>query len=94
MRMLLALRDTKTGSFLAPITAATPGEAERTYFEILSQKGTVVEKHPRDFPLYEIGRFDEFTGQVYPLVDDEGKAALPRLLLDFEMVRPTLLPEG
>lgn len=87
MRMLIALRDTKTGSFLAPLTASTPGEAERTYGEILSSQNTIVGKHPGDFPLYEIGKFDEFTGQVYPLCDDAGIGVLPRLLLDAGQLR-------
>lgn len=82
MRLLLALRDVKTGRFLAPVTASTPGEAERIYTEILQQPGTIVQKHPRDFPLYQIGLYDDVTGEVFPLVDDHGEAALPRLLLD------------
>jgi len=67
MRMLLALRDEKTGTFLAPVTAATPGDAERWYSEVLTQPGTLVSKHPRDFPLFEIGQFDEVQGLVIPL---------------------------
>lgn len=82
MRMLLALRDSKTGTFLAPLTALTPGEAERTYSEILRSEQTLVGKHPHDFPLYEIGKYDDQTGQVYPLVNDDGSVAPPRLLLE------------
>lgn len=82
MRLLLALRDSKTGRFLAPVTASTPGEAERIYIEILQQPGTIVQKHPRDFPLYQIGEYDDETGEVYPMVDDHGDRALPRLMLD------------
>lgn len=82
MKILLALRDSKTGRFLAPLTAGTPGEAERTYMEILTQPGTIVNKYPRDFPLYEIGRYDDETGQVSPLYSDSGVVEAPRLLLD------------
>lgn len=82
MRLLLALRDSKTGRFLAPVTASTPGEAERIYIEILQQPGTIVQKHPRDFPLYQLGEYDDLTGEVFSLVDDRGERALPRLLLD------------
>lgn len=82
MKLLIALRDVKTGAFLAPLTATTPGEAERTYGEILRNEQSIIGKHPQDFPLYELGRFDEQTGQVYPLVREDGEVALPRLLLE------------
>lgn len=81
MKILVALRDVKTGAFLPPFTATTLGEAERTYGDILRQE-TIIGKHANDFPLYEVGRFDEQTGQVSPLVQDDGSAALPRLLMD------------
>lgn len=80
--MLLALRDVRTGSFLAPLTATTPGEAERTYLEILRSEGTLIGKYPRDFPLYELGKYDEFTGQVFPLTNEDGSVAVPRVLVE------------
>jgi len=90
MKMLLALRDVKVGSFLAPVCVMTPGEAERWYGEVL-RSDTIVGKHPHDFPLYEIGRYDEVVGQVYPLVNDAGEPQLPRLLLDAGQVLPPRL---
>lgn len=95
MKMLLALRDVKTGSFLAPLTATTPGEAERTYLEILRSEGTLVRKHPNDFPLYEIGKYDEFTGQVFPLFQADGTTlAPPRLLLEAAQFGPQVSEGG
>lgn len=82
MRMLLALRDVRTGAFLSPLTCATPGEAERMYIEVLRSEGTLIGKHPADFPLYHIGTFDEFTGMVSPLLSADGRSEPPRLLLD------------
>lgn len=97
MKMLLALRDVRTGSFLAPLTATTPGEAERTYLEILGSQGTLIAKHPRDFPLYEIGKYDEFTGQVFPLVNEDGSVAAARVLVEaaslIGLSRPELLEQ-
>lgn len=82
MKLLVALRDSKTGTFLGPMVAATPGEAERKYQEILEGPGTLVQKFPRDFPLYHVGNYDEFTGELIPLCDDAGNKQLPRLLLE------------
>lgn len=77
----------KVGTFLAPITAATPGEAERVYSSLLSNAGAgLIHSHPRDFPLYEIGSYDEVSGLVSPLVADDGRIQPPRMLLSAEQL--------
>lgn len=86
MILLFALMDQKTETFLAPFAARTRGEAERSYLEILRSEGTLVQKHPQDFPLYEIGTYNERTGEVRPLVSDDGIMLLPRLLVDAQTV--------
>lgn len=93
MRMLLALRDVKVGRFLAPVAVLTPGEAERWYSEAIRSEGTMVGKYPNDFPLYQIGTYDDESGTVTPLVDDQGNVALPRLLLEAAQLLP-LRKEG
>lgn len=82
MRVLMALRDTKTGSFLAPMTAVNESEAGRIYADLLENGPALIAKHAADFPLYEIGRYDEQTGEVFPLFTQSGSVAPPRLLLD------------
>lgn len=82
MKILVACLDVKTETFLAPIACVTRGEAERIYAEIIQSPETLVGKHPRDFPLYEIGTYDEKSGQVRPLLSEDGIAVLPRLLIE------------
>lgn len=93
MKLLFALLDVKTETFLAPMAAVTRGEAERSYVQILQTEGTLVNKCPGDFPLYEIGSFDERTGVVSPLCTSEGVMVLPRLLIDSATVLK-LVKEG
>lgn len=83
MKLLFAMLDVKTETFLAPMAAVTRGEAERAYVEILQSEGTLIHKHPGDFPLYEIGTYDERTGVIAPLMaEGNGFAMPPRLLID------------
>lgn len=79
-KILVALRDVRTGVFLAPLVVATPGEAERKYEEVLKSEGTLVSRFPLDFPLYELGRYNEDTGVVEPLANG------PRLLINAEQL--------
>lgn len=81
MKLLFALMDVKTETFLAPLAAVTRGEAERTYADIL-KSDTIVGQHPTDFPLYEIGTYDERTGVVTPVLSETGIEMKPRLLVD------------
>lgn len=86
MRLLLALRDVKTGSFLAPMTAVNESEAARTYVDLLQNGPPLITNHTGDFPLYEIGKYDEQTGEVFPLFTQGGSVAPPRLLVDAAQV--------
>lgn len=82
MKILVACLDVKTETFLAPIAAVTRGEAERIYAEIVQGAETIIGKHPNDFPLYEIGTYDERTGRVFPCCTDDGVQVPPRLLIE------------
>lgn len=91
-KILVALRDERTGVYLAPLVVATPGEAERKYEEVLKSEGTLVSRFPLDFPLYELGRYNEDTGVVEPL------ATGPRLLISATQLgyvaKPTVAEEA
>lgn len=90
-KILVALYDVKTGIYMAPLVVATPGEAERKYEEVLKSEGTLVSRFPLDFPLYELGRYDEDTGVVEAL--EKG----PRLLIKAEqfgyVAKPKIIEE-
>lgn len=82
MKMLVALRDAKTGSFYSPMCCVNESEAARTYGDLLQNGPDLITKHPQDFPLYEVGKFDEVTGEVFPVFNQSGNVAPPRLLVD------------
>lgn len=81
-RMLLAFRDVKTARFYSPLTAATPGEAERIAVECWKNEATQVGKYPNDFPLYVVGSYDDETGSVAGLYSDSGVVEAPRVFVE------------
>lgn len=82
MKILVALRDAKTGAFYSPMCCTNESEAARTYGDLLEKGPELITKHPADFPLYEVGKYDEQTGEVFPLFNQNGNVAPPRLLID------------
>nr|QJB19829.1 MAG: nonstructural protein [Microvirus sp.] len=61
---ILAVMDTKSESFLNPITVKTIGEAERGFGDEVNNPQSMMYKHPEDFGLYLIGEYDAFTGLI------------------------------
>lgn len=60
------LHDTKAASYSPPFFAAAHGLATRMVMELASDTSTTVGRHPADFTLYCVGRFDTESGQVLP----------------------------
>lgn len=61
-----SLYDVKALSYSPPFFAAAHGLATRMVMELASDHSTSVGRHPADFTLYCVGRFDTDTGQVLP----------------------------
>lgn len=61
---VFACRDSKLGSFMAPLYVNHIGQAARLWEEIVNDPSSksLPAKYPQDFALYEIGTFDEETG--------------------------------
>lgn len=60
------LHDTKAASYSPPFFAGAHGLATRMVMELASDMSTTVGRHPSDFTLYCVGRFDTESGQVLP----------------------------
>lgn len=63
---VLAVRDTKSETFLSPITVKTIGEAERGFKDEVNNPQSMMCKHPEDFGLYLLGEYDNLTGILIP----------------------------
>lgn len=69
MKLLaFSIRDAKAEAFMRPFFAPTRGLAVRTFSDLVnSGNGESVAKHPEDFCLFQVGEFDELTGELVNL---------------------------
>ena len=58
---IFAVFDAKADAYLAPFQASTFGIAERLFSDMVNQQGHQFNRHPADYTLYVIGRFDTHT---------------------------------
>ena len=79
---LFSVFDSKLGTWMAPMMFAHYGQAERTLKDIASDSGSLMNKYPEDFTLFEIGSFDCDSGLLEslpaPLQVMKGIDAKPR----------------
>lgn len=61
---LYTIFDSKTEAYLRPFYGMTNGEAERTFSDTVNDPGSMFNKHPSDFTLFEIGSYDDSNGLV------------------------------
>lgn len=64
---LYAYRDSKIETFTDPFLQHTPGEAERTFRDTVSNPKSKLNQHPEDFSLYYLGEYETNTGIITPL---------------------------
>lgn len=63
-KLVLAIFDTKAQVFGQVITAPNVPTVTRELQDMLREGNNTVAKHPEDFALYEVGSFDDETGQL------------------------------
>ncbi len=61
---IYAVYDNKAEAYNEPFTAKNPGLALRVFSDNVKNENTIWNKHPNDFCLYEIGEYDDATGDV------------------------------
>lgn len=67
MKVIVALRDKVSNTFLVPFFVPAVGVALRDLQdEAERNKEFVVAKHPMDFAVYEIGVYNEIAGRIEP----------------------------
>lgn len=66
MPKLFTVRDTKSDSYGMPFCSQATGAAMRGFADEVNndREGNVLAKHPEDFILFELGSFDERTGEI------------------------------
>ena len=63
---VVALRDSKVGTFGSICLVKTISVGERMFFDLIKDKSTLIGQHPEDFSLWCVGDFDEDTGIITP----------------------------
>lgn len=58
--------DSKAEAYLQPFFMGTRGEAIRGWQTVCNDPKTQFNKYPSDFTLFEIGEYEETTGQIFP----------------------------
>lgn len=56
--------DSKVEAYNTPFFLRHKGEALRSFEEIANDKSSAIGKHPGDFTLFEIGTYNELTGEL------------------------------
>lgn len=66
--VIVSIRDYKAEVFMRPFFAQATGAAVRMFQDEVNRDGTdnMLYRHPEDFGLFEIGLFDDFSGEITP----------------------------
>lgn len=66
MLHLYAVRDIKAQAFGRPFTIANNAMAFRAFVAAQQDSSSEMSKYPEDFQLYQLGSFDDQTGEIIP----------------------------
>jgi len=64
--IIYTIHDTKAELYHPPRIARTKADAIRSFTMGANDKDTQLGHHPEDFVLYQIGTYDDLTGQITP----------------------------
>lgn len=67
MLRLFTIRDGATEAFMRPFAAQAPGAAIREFQDLANDQDHPIGQHPEDYTLFEIGFFNEASGELEPL---------------------------
>lgn len=66
LKVMCTVYDDKGDYHFTPMVHRTKGDALRTFQSLANNTQTQIGTNPEDFTLFEIGEYDERTGQVFP----------------------------
>lgn len=68
MLFICAIRDAAIQAYLRPIFVTAPGQAMRSFQDEVQtpRENNDLNKHPGDFDLYQLGKWDETSGAFTP----------------------------
>jgi len=82
--LMFAVYDSKAGAYLQPFFMRSVPEAIRAFTDTVSNPDTAFHRHGEDFTLFQVGEYDDQTGEVSPIRHNAlGKA------IEFQAVSPS-----
>lgn len=63
---MFSIFDSKVQTFNSPWFMLTAGAALRAFADMRDDPNTMIHKHPGDYTLFEVGVFDQWTGEFVP----------------------------
>lgn len=63
---IFTIYDRKAEGHKPPFSIRTIGEAERSFLDACQNDDTDLGKHAEDYQLWQVAKFDEFSGEVTP----------------------------
>lgn len=64
MTQIFAIYDNKAQAFMQPFYATNVGLALRIFADNVANPESIMHKHPNDFVIYQVGSFDDQTGEM------------------------------
>lgn len=83
---VFSLYDGKAKAFGPPFHMLQRGQALRALQDLVNDDRSMVSRHPQDFVLYQIGDFDDSSGEYLNKVPHE----LVGMALDFKQIKPVI----
>lgn len=65
MSKFFSIYDAKAKFYQRPFLAPSTGEAIRAFIDSVNDSRYSMSKHPEDFILFEVGTFDDLSGEVH-----------------------------
>lgn len=81
--VIVAIRDRAVDAFFRPVFAPTVGAAIRSFQDEINRNepNNELAKHPEDYDLYQLGVFDEETGQFVQADDQPRQIAIGKQMV-------------
>lgn len=64
IHQMVAVFDVKVGAYARPVAVPLDGAAVRSFQDAVNDKSTEYAKHPEDYSIFNIGTYDDATGEL------------------------------
>jgi len=61
---IFTVYDSKLEAYLQPFVMQSKGQALRAWIDTIQDQSTQFNKHPADFTMFEIGEWNQITGEI------------------------------